>query len=51
LKEKLKPSTIRKKLKELMTTKSALQKIFTGLLYREEETRVIQEDGGKNKPF
>jgi hypothetical protein len=32
--ENLKPSTIRKKLKEFVTTKAALQKILRGLKYR-----------------
>jgi predicted RNA-binding protein YlqC (UPF0109 family) len=34
-----------------MTTKPALQKILKGLLYKEEEIRVRQEDTRKNKPF
>jgi hypothetical protein len=48
LKGKLKPSTTRKKLNELMTTKPALQKTLKGLLCIEEETRVRQEDSRKN---
>jgi hypothetical protein len=41
----------KEKLKESMTTKPALQKILKGLLYKEEEIRVRQEDTRKNKPF
>jgi hypothetical protein len=51
LKEKLKPSTIRKKLKEFTATKPALQRILKGLLHIKEETRVRQEDSRKNKRF
>jgi hypothetical protein len=41
----------KEKLKEFVTTKPALQKILKGLLPIEEETRVIQVDSRKNKPF
>jgi hypothetical protein len=41
----------KKKLKEFTTTKPPLQKILKGLLHKEEETRVRQEDARKNKPF
>jgi hypothetical protein len=41
LKEKLKLSTTRKKLKEFATTKPALQNILKGLLHIEEETIVL----------
>jgi hypothetical protein len=34
-----------------MTTKPILPKILKGLLYTEEETRGIQQDARKNKPF
>jgi hypothetical protein len=51
LKEKLKPSTNKEKLKEFTVTKPALQKILKRLLHTEEETRVRQEDSGKNNPF
>jgi hypothetical protein len=40
----------KEKLKELVTTKLTLQKVLKGLLHIE-ETRVRQEDSGKNKPF
>jgi hypothetical protein len=49
LKEKLKPSTKRKKIKEFTTTKQAIED--KGLLHIEEETRVRQENSRKNKPF
>jgi hypothetical protein len=51
LKDKLKPSTTRKKLKEITTTKPSLQKILKGLLRTEEETRMREKDSRKNKPF
>jgi hypothetical protein len=51
MKEKLKLSTTRKKLKEFATTKPALQKILKGLLHIQEETRLRQVDSRKNKPF
>jgi hypothetical protein len=51
LKEKLKLPTTRKKLKEFVTTKPALQKTLKGLLHMEEEIRVRHEDSRKNKPF
>jgi hypothetical protein len=38
-------------LKEFVTTKPALQKLFKGLLHIEEETRVRQVDSRKNKTF
>jgi hypothetical protein len=34
----------KEKLKEFVTIKPALQKIFKGFLHKEEETRVRQED-------
>jgi hypothetical protein len=51
LKEKLKPPTMRKKLKEFATTKPALQKILKGLLHIEEETRVGQMDSERINLF
>jgi hypothetical protein len=41
----------KKKPKEFMTTKPALQERVKGLLHIEEETRVSQEDSRKNKQF
>jgi hypothetical protein len=41
----------KEKLKEFVTTKPALQKIFKRLLHIEEEARMRQEDSRKNKPF
>jgi hypothetical protein len=41
----------KEKLQEFVTTKPALQKILSGLLLIEEETRVRQKDLRKNKLF
>jgi hypothetical protein len=41
----------KEKLQESVTTKPALQKILSGLLLIEEETRVRQKDLRKNKLF
>jgi hypothetical protein len=51
LKEKLKPSTTRKKLKEFEIIKPVQQKILKGILYIVEEARVRQEDSRKIKHF
>jgi hypothetical protein len=41
----------KEKLKEFITTKPTLQKIFKVFLHTVEETGVRQEDTRKNKPF
>jgi hypothetical protein len=41
----------KEKLKEFMTTKPPLQKLFKGLLHTEEEIRMRQEMARKNKHF